>query len=82
MDSPGSEKAWRTDGIEPTYALEDPLRPSETIRGWLLGGTFALEAVTSRVLGPACRCLPRQRLRPDRRVATSGRRMGAKHQHC
>lgn len=60
MDEPGSEKSWRTDGIEPTYVLDDVLRPSETIRGWLLGGTFALEEKYLQPLVAWCEFVPRR----------------------
>lgn len=59
MDTPGSEKSWRTDGIEPTYVMDDPLRPRESIRGWQLGGTFALEEKYLDPLVAWCEFVPR-----------------------
>jgi len=43
VEDPGSEKVWRTDQIEPTYVIDDPLRPSESVHGWRLGGKYSLE---------------------------------------
>lgn len=60
MDAPGSEKSWRTEGIEPTYVMDDVLRPSESVHGWRLGGTFSLEV---RYLAPIvawCEFIPRR----------------------
>lgn len=60
MDQPGSEKHWSIDGIEPTYAVEDPLRPDATVRGWRLGDKFELQENYLPPLVAWCEFVPRR----------------------
>ncbi len=60
MEAPSGEKIWRTDGIEPTYVLEDELRPDKSVHGWQLGGRFALEVTYLGDVVAWCEFVPRR----------------------
>ncbi len=60
MTRPGSEKYWRTDGIEATYVFADDLRPNERVSGWRLGSTYAVEVNNLADIVAWCEFVPRK----------------------
>ncbi|WP_270352065.1 hypothetical protein [Microbacterium testaceum] len=60
MTVPGSEKHWRTDGIEPTFVFADDLRPNQRVSGWRLGSTYSLEVDSLPDVVACCEFVPRR----------------------